>query len=224
MPILVYTHKGSWDKYFASLDCRARTEWKTLKKKFDWEYGRFEFDREIFEKFIKIWENQEILNARRTYGNSQTQPTTLDMFDKERDYWMYFAARQNDTVMAIHPIRFWNENGDKMSIEDVESGKTFAGNGVQWTELWTPLYDKKIDRDIAGFMWYNLIHYAFDHHLPMLNFIGGEKWRDLLKEKRSNNLAYKWRFVPRWVKRDPDGQPNYIEEGRKIYELLGRNL
>ena len=80
-----------------------------------------------------------------------------------------------------------------------------------------PLYDKNTSnkRYIAKYMWFNLIKYYIEQ--PKINWIdfgAGNRgtWKELVinREEYMEKMAYKWLYVPKYVKQNPTEELDYI--------------
>ena len=77
----------------------------------------------------------------------------------------------------------------------------------------TPEHQK---RYLAKYMWFSLISYCiWNEKINWIDFGGGHRgsWRNLLinREEHIKKLGYKWLYVPKEVKDNPERQPRYVQ-------------
>ena len=78
-----------------------------------------------------------------------------------------------------------------------------------------PLYDKK-NPELARYSWFNIIKWCCENGIGYLDLDGGahRSWPDLIKGRLHpgndtflNRVVYKWAFIPKDVKDNPDNEP-----------------
>lgn len=144
-------------------------------------------------------------------------------FDKDKvkgymELWARQKVRGNSIEWA-YPVE-WLEDKEKLVFATEISMHVILREDGYW-QCEPPMYDKDTDRHLGTYMWFSLILWAIENKLGILNFGGGaDNWREMIKTRdQYPNPKYKWRFIPKWVKDNPDLQPNYIFDGtnRRIY-------
>jgi hypothetical protein len=95
-----------------------------------------------------------------------------------------------------------------------------AGIAVQMAEVyddyvyaWPVLYDKEKYPWVAKFMWFKLIEWCCENDIKYLDLDGGKgkTWRERLMTRQAGEKAgYKWKFVPKIVKENPNDAPQWI--------------
>lgn len=144
-------------------------------------------------------------------------------FDKEKvKRYMELWERQlvrGKPIQWAYPVEYLEQK--ELLVFETEISMHFIMKEDGYWQCEPPMYDKNTDRHLGTFMWFSLILWAIDNKLGILNFGGGcDNWREMIKTRdQYPNPKYKWRFIPKEVKENPDKQPNYIFDGanRKLY-------
>jgi hypothetical protein len=169
--------------------------------------------------------------ARQEYHNTllPLEYRQVD-FDKEKvRFYMELWERQlvrGKPIQWGYPIERveeWDDKGELMVFETPKS-MHFIRRQINYWECEPPMYDKK--DSLGTFMWFQLILYGIEHKLGILNMGGGvDSWREMIRERdKYPNPKYKWRFIPKWVKDNPDKQPDYFITTNGNYREIHTNL
>jgi len=202
-PFLVNVSVSSFEEYIISLAKTGKKNYRYVEKNNeDLIYNLIDYDENIISFFMELWEQQLIRGEKRKWGFSPSYITHL----YQRGVLDLFAAYDKEsTIISIHFIERY-------------------GNYVY---CHPPLYDKNTSnkRYIAKYMWFNLIKYYISHpKVQWVDFGAGNRgtWKDLVKnrEKYMEKMAYKWLYVPKKIKTNPEEELDYIVEidnqGKKL--------
>lgn len=188
-------------EYIASLSRKARKNYRAVVKRNPFTvYTELEYVPEMVEDFMKLWEQQLIRGERRQWAFGIDHVTALHQrgvlklfgaLDVERA----FAGDMEGSVVALHFVE--NHNG--------------------YVECHPPMYDKEKykGRSLAKFMWFHLMMWGVEHNIAFMDMGGGSEpnWREMVRNRaKYPNPAYKWVYVPKEVKDNPDKQPKYVVE------------
>lgn len=200
--VIINTSVKNFDEYIKSLSPSAQKNYAYVQKhNQDLSYEKAEFNREEVEKFMRLWELQLVRGKPIQWAYPVGHVEQLS----EHGRLLYFRALKGKEKVAGHFVQL-HEN---------------------FIECHPPMYEKSEEnqnRYLAKFMWFNLIRYAIDNHLPPLNLGGGvDRWREMIKRRDEfPNPAYKWIYVSERAKRNPETEPDYelIETNgiKKLYE------
>ena len=202
-PFLIDVSISSFESYINSLAKTGRKNHKyTEKNNKDLTYSIIEYDRDIVNFFMKLWEEQLIRGEKKKWGFPPDYITHLN----EKGIINLFAAYNSDsTILALHFIEKYNE----------------------YVYCHPPLYDKNTSnkRYIAKYMWFNLIKYYIEHpEIHWVDFGAGNRgtWKDLVINRKdyTEKMAYKWLYVPEHIKENPEKELDYVveinQEGKKL--------
>lgn len=203
--VLIETGKfKTFDEYIASLSDRARQEWRYVKKtNADLTYQNISFDKEKIKRFMEIWQVQLV----------RGKPIA----------WGYPIEKVEEWQMAGRIILFEAKH---------QNGETFAAHFLLkqdgFWETQPPMWDKAkmIKRHLGTWMWFNMVKYGIENGLGVLNMGGGieESWREMLRRRKEfTNPKYKFRFIPKLVKENPDAQTDFRIEGAFDQRKLCQN-
>lgn len=192
-PLLVNTNVSSFEEYISSLATTGKKNYKyTLKHNSDLTYNLIQYDSKIVHFFMALWQQQLIRGEKRQWG-----------FPPEHIHRM-------NQLGIIDLFAGYTEDKTILSIQFVER----FGNYVY---CHPPLYDKNTtnDRYMGKYMWFNLIkHYINNSEVEWVDFGAGYRgtWVDLIKnrEQYKDKMAYKWLYVPKQIKQNPDSQLPYV--------------
>lgn len=122
----------------------------------------------------------------------------------------------------IETVRDWNDK-DELMVFETERSMHFIRRQINYWECEPPMYDKT--KPLGTYMWFQLILYAIENHLGILNLGGGvDSWREMIRNRdQYPNPKYKWRFIPKWVKENPDLQPDYCITTNGNYREIHTN-
>jgi hypothetical protein len=138
--------------------------------------------------------------------------------------WMALWERQ--TVDGKRPKwRQWTPE----KVGQLGAKVFFSGVALQVLEVcgdyayaWPVLYDKVKNPWAARFMWFRLIEWCCGK-VKYLDLGGGKRktWRELLRSRDDN---YKWQYVPRQVKENPEAAPEWrVHHCECGWRTLGAN-
>jgi len=197
--MLIIETKTTFDEYLKSLSKTGKKNYKYAQKhNSDLTYTKISFNRDLVERFMKLWERQLIRGKYRRWKFSVDYVESLDREGK----LMVFAANDQDGFKAVH----------------------FVQSHENYIEAYPPMYDKKYgkERYLAKLMWFNLIKYVTDNSLFNIDMGGGidTSWRETISRRREPEISkytkYKWLYVPEEVKNNPDLQHDYKLDGDKL--------
>ena len=182
--VLIETNYKNFKEYISSLSGTARTNYKyAIKQNKDLEYKRVEFNKQDVKMFMELWGRQLVRGFH--------------------PHWAF----------PIEHIERLNEQGKLMVFKAGDIAMHFVQIHNGFIECHPPMYDKKHNhRYLAKFMWFNLIKYAIENKLNPLDLGGGAShWVEHIKTRQDYpNPKYKWVYVPKKVKENPDKQINYF--------------
>lgn len=195
--LLVYTDFPSSEHYTASLSKKARKNFTYVQRhNADLIYEPIPFDRDLVERFMRLWEQQLIRGKNVQWAFPIGHVENLN----DQGALHCFCARKGNDIISVH---FVQDHGNHI-------------------ECHPPMYDKvHADRYLAKFMWFSLIRYAIENKWPMLDMGGGpDDWQEHIKNRENYpNPQYKWIYVPEDVKKNPDTQPHYVRTENGIREI-----
>jgi len=190
-PLLIDVRTGTFDAYLRSLAKTGRKNFKHVEKvNSDVTYSHVEFDRAQVQRFMDLWEQQEVEGKKRQWAFGTG---FLELLNQRRQL-LCFTATRTGPPQEILGLHFIEKHGD-------------------YAYCHPPMYDKDdhSDRSIAKYMWFRLIEWALaDPALGWLDLGGGDNgsWRDLLIN-RDQHEGYKWLYVPDAIKNAPSDAPAY---------------
>tara|TARA_R110001592_G_scaffold6540_1_gene35132 strand:+ start:1905 stop:2540 length:636 start_codon:yes stop_codon:yes gene_type:complete len=192
-PFLVNVSVTSFKEYISSLATTGKKNYRYVEKNNeDLTYSIINYDENLVSFFMKLWEEQLIRGEKKKWGFPPSYVTYLNnlglielfvTYDKELNVIALHFVEKHDDYIYCHP----------------------------------PLYDKNTSnkRYIAKYMWFNLIKYYIEQ--PKINWIdfgAGNRgtWKELLinREEYMEKMAYKWLYVPKYVKQNPTEELDYI--------------
>lgn len=189
-PILVNT-QGKFPDYLKSLSRKGRKQYAFVAKhNTDLSYKEVDYNAEQIREWMWLWERQLIRGEYRQWGFPVSYLDGLDT--------LVFVAT-NGELLALH---FVEKHGRLLICHP-------------------PIYNKKLysHRYMAKFMWFSLIKWACENGIDWIDLGGGERgtWPELIRERDNHpNTHYKWMYVPKEVKDNPDSQPEYVIRNNKL--------
>lgn len=179
---------SSTEEYIKSLSKRARHEWTLVSKRNqDVQHALTLFDKEKVHQFMQLWERQLVRGKPIQWA--YPVETVADWADKGE--LILFEVKQGDETIGMHFLK--KEQG--------------------FWEAHSPMWDKARmnQRHLGTYMWFHMVLRGIENKLGIINLGGGiDKWREMIKRRKEfTNPKYKWRFVSRNVKDNPDSQPDY---------------
>jgi hypothetical protein len=202
-PFLVNTNVNSYEEYIKSL---AKTGKKNrqycVKNNQDLIYNKINYDPNLVSFFMNLWEDQLIRGEKRKWGF----PSDYIHYLNNLGVIELFAAylKTDNTVFSIHFVERYND----------------------YVYCHPPLYDKNTSnkRYIAKYMWFNIIKHYISNDVHWVDFGAGNRgtWVDLIKnrEQYKDKMAYKWLYVSKKVKENPDQELPYIVDKRNNQRKL----
>jgi len=193
-PFLINVNVPTFEDYIKTLATTGKKNYKySVKHNQDLNYQQISYDPNLVVFFMNLWENQLIRGECRRWGFSAKHIHYLASIGV-LDLFASFTKSDN-TVLSIHFV----ERFDK------------------YVYCHPPLYDKDSSnkRYLAKYMWFNLIkNYINNSQVDWVDFGAGNRgtWVDLIKnrEQYKDKMAYKWLYVPKNVKENPDQELPYI--------------
>jgi len=194
-PLLIETNDNTFDDYVDSLSKTGKKNYKYAEKhNQDLAYVRVAYNKELVEYFMYLWTQQDIRGSKPQWGFG----SSFIEFLHKTDSLVMFAAmkKENEEPVSLH---FVEKFGDYMFCHP-------------------PLFDKEKynKRYLAKYMWFNLIKYCIDSDVSWIDLGGGPygwrgTWRDFcMSRKKFPKVAYKWLYVPKHVKDNPELQKDYV--------------
>lgn len=193
-PFLINTNVNSYEEYIKSLAKTGKKNYNySLKHNQDLKYELIPYTPDLVNFFMGLWEQQLIRGEKRKWGFS---PNHIHYLANQGIIDLFASyIKKDNTVLSIHFVEKFND----------------------YVYCHPPLYDKSTtnDRYIAKFMWFSLIeHYINDDVINWVDFGAGNRgtWKDLVKNRKQymDKMAYKWLYVPKKVKENPDKELPYI--------------
>jgi len=205
--ILVDVHTPkTFEEYLNSLSQGGEFRRSRIKRLFkkckDIEFKNVPYDREEVKKFMNLWENQIIWGKKRKFSYGIEYPDKL----AKNGLIECFAAYKDDETIGFN---FNERHDDYLLLHPAMHNKT-----------------KYTDIGLSKFMWLNLIKWAIENtKIKWVDFGDSvDNWRESIKSRnleKYKHIRYKWDYVSKWVKENPDKQPNLvliIPEGKNIIE------
>lgn len=184
---------NSPEDYIASLSKKARKNYHAVMKANPTTvYEEILFEEELVQDFMSLWEQQLIRGEKRQWAFG---------VDHVRDL---------DNKGLLHVFVATDSDGSIVSAHFVEEHDGYI-------EAHPPMYDKERHkgRSLAKFMWFNLMMWGVDNKIRFIDMGGGSEpdWREMIRNRdKYPNPAYKWIYVPKAVKDNPNNQPRYAVE------------
>jgi hypothetical protein len=192
-PLLVETNHDSFDDYIGSLSKTGKKNYKYAEKhNEDLEYSRVEYNAELINYFMGLWQHQDIRGGKPQWGFG----SNFVEFLHKTGSLMVFAAVKNEEPLSIHFVEKFGE----------------------YVFCHPPLFDKEKynERYIAKYMWFNLIKYCIKTDTSWIDLGGGPygfrgTWKNFcVNREKWPKVAYKWLYVPKHVKDNPELQKEYL--------------
>lgn len=189
-PLLIDT-STSFEVYLRRLSVKNRYKYKKNREETkDYIFTPIDRDPLLMRRFIRLWEDQLV------YGHPIRWNKTMEEMDAI-DTMMMFKAEKNNEIVAMHFIERCND-------------LAYAH---------PPLYDKSTP-ELARFIWFNTIRWCCENSIRYLDLDGGAgcDWVYLLKNRHDyskseflKKLTYKWFYIPKDVKDNPELEVPYME-------------
>ena len=168
-----------------------------------------------FEEYLKTLSKPARKNykhCQKLYGHLGYKAEDFARVEEFMRLWSQQLVRNKHPEWAfpVGVVRDWYDKKELLVL-----GCPIALHFIQkrngYWECHPPMYDKK-NEELGTWMWFQLIKFAIENKLGVLNMGGGvDNWREMIKNRANYpNPKYKWRFVPESVKENPDSQPNYV--------------
>lgn len=197
-PFLIDVRTGTFDGYVESLAKTGRKNFRYAERQnSDITYRHIDFDPALIERFMRLWEEQEIAGQRRQWAYGMGFLEFLHLENR----LLCFSAEQTTSPSEVHAVHLVERHGSYVICHP-------------------PMYDKRryAERYLAKFMWFHLIRYAIEEpDIDWLDLGGGNNgsWRDLVRN-REHHDSYKWLYVPERIKAAPDAAPEYWVKTRLL--------
>jgi len=190
---------NEWTKngYLGDLSKRARQEYRLCSERNqDLIYRQADWDTDKVREFMNLWEKQLVRGKPIQWAYPVE---TVERWYAEGKILLFEAVKRN--TVAMHFLK---------------------REGNYW-EAQPPMWDKAnlAYRHLGTWMWYQVILYGIENKIGIINLGGGvDKWREMLHTRdQYANPKYKFRFIPRSIKDNPDLQPNYEIINGNIREI-----
>lgn len=196
--VLVETGKfNTFEQYIASLSKKARKNYKYAKKHNEnVVYEEVPFSREEVKHWMELWERQLIKGQykRWAFPVEALEGKNIKCFRATEGEPIAFQfVEETDGYVNCHPVMYEK--------------------------------DRYSSRYLSKFMWFSLMGWAIAH-ASIVDLGGGidESWREMIKRREEfPNPLYKWIYVPREVKDNPDKQVDYKVEQDGISKRISKN-
>lgn len=181
----------SFSEYFKTLGKRSKNSLLgAIKKNEDVEYKRIENPGlSELQVFMDMWALQPLANGEFPLWGRMDAKFVLEYVNSICEV-LLFSASYNGEIIGIHFVFKW---GDYVYCN-------------------APLYNKEKfkKREIAKFMWLNLISYGISEGWEYIDFgaspVHKNSWLDVLEHREGSNdsgdFGYKWKFIPENIKRN----------------------
>ena len=195
-------------EYVQSLSETGRKNWNYVRKhNTDLGYQEIMFDKALIQRFMGMWEQQPIRGEKRQWAFGIDYVQELSLSGELRTFITY--DNSSECVRGVHFVQMHDEG---------------------YVECHPPMWEKTPENEkryLAKYMWFNLIKFAIsDSDMRYLDFGGGrdDSWREMIKHRDEYpNPKYKWLYIPKDVKENPDKQPDYVLLGvggrRRLEEI-----
>lgn len=198
MVLIETSHFKNFSEYLNSLDKTGKKNYKYAKKhNAKVSYDVSAFRKDWIQQWMDLWSQQLIRGEQRQ--------------------WAFDASALVDKNVLV--------------FEAIEDGKTIAMQFVDVSDNYMNchpvMYEKEkyAQRYLSKFMWFNLIRWAIESGIQIVDLGGGidENWREMIKRRQEfPNPRYKWLYVPKSVKEHPDKQQNYKVEHYGISKRISK--
>jgi hypothetical protein len=184
----------SFEEYIFRLSVTDKKKYKSNRKiTSGYSFECIEYDPVLMRQFIALWETQTV------YGGKSIKWYRPMEFMDCLDTLVMFKIVFNSQIIGLHCLE--------------KCGELAYGH--------PPLYDKNKYPHLARFSWFSMIRFLCESSIKHLDLDAGfgRDWQTLLIERHSNvmhdaelhNLAYKWFYVPKDVKDNPEKEIQYLE-------------
>lgn len=173
----------TFEQYVASLSRKARKNYKyAMKMNVGVTYEEVPFDKQEVGRWMTLWEHQLIRGEYKT--------------------WAYpVEALEGKNIKCFRAVE-----GEPIAFQFVELVDGYMNcHPVMYDK------DRYSHRYLSKFMWFRLLEWAI-YHASIVDLGGGidDSWREMIKRREEfPNPLYKWMYVPRDVKDNPDKQTDY---------------
>ncbi|MFZ9045205.1 MAG: hypothetical protein ACO2ZZ_05025 [Cyclobacteriaceae bacterium] len=192
-PFLIKVHGDTFDSYISSLSTNSKKHYsKARNRNQDLNYEQIAFNEELGESYMELWSRQIVWGERVQW---EIKLDFLTMLNRQKKIKV-FAARniELDEIICIQWIYSYD----------------------QYAFCAEPLYDKEkyINGNLAKYMWFKLIDFAFsDNKLRYIDLGGGQhySWRDWMRlHGKKGYQGYKFQFIPKYLKDNPALVEDYV--------------
>ena len=207
-PFLIDVSVPTFEDYIKTLATTGKKNYKySIKHNQDLNYKLIPYNSDLVNFFMNLWEQQLIRGEKRRWGF----PSNYIHYLASQGIIDLFASyvKDDNTVLSIHFVEKFNN----------------------YIYCHPPLYDKNLtnERYLAKYMWFNLIkYYISEQKVNWVDFGAGNRgtWKDLVKNRNQymDKMAYKWLYVPKKVKENPDGElPYIVDKNNNQRKLILKN-
>ncbi len=186
--VLIETGKfGSFDEYLSYLSKPAKKNYKYAIKHNQVAYGKTLYTLDLIQEWMDLWGKQLIRGEHRQYA---------------------FRAEALDGKNILCFRAVGKEGMIAFQFVEVIDG---------YMNCHPVMYDKQkySKQYLSKFMWFSLIKWAIENGIDVVDLGGGndESWQEMIRTRKDYpNTAYKWLYVPQFVKLNLDKQQNYKVE------------
>ena len=192
--MLIVECNGTFEEYLASLSKKSRKQYSYVQKhNADLHYEEIPYNEELVGRYMALWQRQLV----------RGQPIE----------WAF----------PIGTVTDWAQRGELLVFK-CERAVQFIQKRDGYWDCHPPMYEKteeNMDRYLAKWMWFELLRFAHENQLGVLNLGGGvDVWREHIRRRDEfPNPRYKWQFVPDNIKDNPETAPNYA-----ILDIHGKHI
>ena len=194
--ILVETGKfGSFDEYIRSLTKKSQKNFRyAMHHNQRVNHEEVPFDRDEVHFWMKLWERQLIRGEYKewAFGVEELEGKNIKCFRATEGSPIAFQfVEEIDGYINCHPVMYEKE--------------------------------RYASRYLSKFMWFGLLDWAIRSGIQIVDLGGGidESWREMIRRRTEFlNPMYKWLYVPKDVKENPDNQQDYRVEHNGIQKRI----
>lgn len=186
-PLLAKTQPKFKD-YLASLTKSARHNYRAAMRENEGRrYVRIPYHEHTIEHFMGLWERQEVDGKHPRWVFGPEYFKNQDAIGSLR----LFVVLEHESLIGMHPTE--------------KHGRYIYSH--------PPCYDKARHPELARFMWFELMQWACENGVDYVDLGGGSNgtWRDCAKARVNGPFAYKWRYVPKTAKENPEDELPFVQ-------------
>jgi len=191
-PLIVDVDKTPIE-YIKGLTKAARKNYRAAMSN-HYQFTRVQFDYPAVMEWMDLWSGQ-------IGGNWAFGPEYFTGMD-ERGWLEIFVGHRGSTTLACLPMEHFD--------------------GFMYAQ--PVMYNKKTDPNLAKFMWFSMLEWACSNKYMKAVDLGGGfngSWDQFIQTRGGPTFKYKWRFVAKDVKENPDSQrPWFVQRCQCGWKFL----